>query len=55
MVNLLLVIVRLGLVVMVFTFHPLAGVAVIVISSPMLAVVLLSVADPLPLVVTETV
>ena len=55
MVNLLFVTVLLGLVVMLFTLQPLEGDGVTVISSPMFAVFLLSVADPLPLVVTETV
>ena len=46
MVNLLFVIVRLGLVDMPETLYPVAGDAVMVISSPMFAVVLLSVTVP---------
>ena len=51
MVNLLFVIVLLGLVVRLFSLQPLPGVAVIVISSPMLAVDLLSVRVPVPVFV----
>ena len=55
MVNLLFVIVRLGFVVRLFSLQPLPGVAVMVISSPICAVVLLSVNVPVPVFVPVTV